>query len=122
MKLNETVATRNYNNLLICPIGEHYKKVAELDASAKDAKKGSLLGFKEVGGNLFVLGTELGEGEEMTPSCVLAEDANGETTVVVFEAGIFNSEMIITENDYELTKNDIDTLRKYNIRFEKSFY
>lgn len=131
MKVNETIATRTYDNLLICPIGEHYKKVAELDESAKEAKKGSLLGFAEPGGKLFVVGaqTTVGEAEgaetqtmTLTPSSILAEDANGETVATVFEAGIFNSEMIITENEYELTDNDIDTLRKYNIRFEKPVY
>lgn len=60
-------------------------------------------------------------GEPSIPSAILADDVEvgttADETAVAYRSGNFNPAAIIVPNDYTLTEDDIDNLRKYDIIF-----
>ncbi len=79
-------------------------------------KRGTLL---SKGSDGFLIPAD-GNGE---PYGILCDDTTVGTedvTVVIYTAGCFNLNKIITAEGYELTETDLDTLRKYNIIFKSA--
>jgi len=65
-------------------------------------------------GKLVILGTEAGEGNDLTPDCILCEDTvvgADDTPAPVYVAGCFDPEKIIVADGYQLTDKDKDAFR-----------
>ena len=73
-------------------------------------------------GKAVVLGTTAGEGETLTPSHVLAEDASigtgAETVAVAYRSGCFSPDNITVKAQYAVTAADLDALRTRKIVFK----
>lgn len=101
--------------------GKIIRKVTE----ATVLKRGTILS-KSAGengdGKLVILGTEAEEGETLNPDCILCDDTETDGTAdveaVVYTAGCFNTGRVTVKEDYKMTEEDFDALRKYGIVFK----
>lgn len=71
---------------------------------------------------LVILGTAAGSSETLTPTCILTDDVTVGTSddvdMTVYTAGCFDPNKITVKEDYVITADDKDALRKYNIVFK----
>ncbi len=78
-------------------------------------KRGTLLA-RDADGNYFIYG-----GAGAIPSAILADDVEVGTvdneTAVAYRCGNFNPAAVIVAENYKMTADDIDILRKYDIIF-----
>lgn len=88
-------------------------------------KRGTVLAMSsgEAGdGKLVILGATAAEKEILTPDCILCDDTEVDGTAdveaVVYTAGCFNTGRVTVKEDYEMTEEDFDALRKYGIVFK----
>ncbi len=109
----------------ITPKAETRGKIIRKPESETVFKRGTVMA-KSTGeggdGKLVILGTEAGEGEKLTPDCILCDDTAADGTAdaeaIVYTAGCFNTGRITVKEDYEMTEEDFDALRKYGIVFK----
>lgn len=97
---------------------------AILRADASDAitiKRGTVLAKSSKDNKLVALGTAADGDETLEPYGVLSDDitlpVGEDINAPIYIGGKFNSNKIITANNYTITEADKDTLRKYNIEF-----
>lgn len=98
-------------------------KIAKLKAGseATTIERGTVL-YADSDGKYSVFGSaevETGKTDNSVPSAILADPvvvgADSDVTGVAYRSGNFNRKALITANDRELTNDDEDALRKYNI-------
>lgn len=125
--LSEKIGEIEQDNLItdLTPKVETRGRTIRRTTATAILKRGTILAMSsgEGGdGKLVVLGTEAGEGETLTPDCVLCDDTTVDDTAdveaVVYTAGCFNTGRVTVKEDYEMTAADFDALRKYGIVFK----
>jgi hypothetical protein len=83
--------------------------------------RGTVMARSNKDGKLVVLGTVAsGDDEVLTPAYILCDDTEigtEDTPAVAYRTGNFNRDAVTVANDYTMTANDEDTLRKYGIVF-----
>lgn len=84
-----------------------------------ELKRGTLLAKSSIDGKLVILGSAADEGETLEPYGVLCDDVTVEGVedepCAIYAEGNFNSNSLIVADDYAITEQDKDTLRKYRI-------
>ena len=78
-------------------------------------KRGTVLALTDEGKYVILDATS---AETAEANCILADDveaSEGEVTAVAYRTGHFNSCALITGDDYDMTKKDVEALRKGGI-------
>ena len=131
-RLDETLGTVGYDNLINGPYppAEVFSVMIRKGSAETTYKRGTVLalsGGESGDGKYVMLGTDPATSgdepdvktETLTANAVLAEDvtvgtANDEMTVA-YRTGHFNSNALITEEEYELSAADKEALRSVGI-------
>lgn len=86
-------------------------------------KRGTVLARSGTDGKAVILGTSATGDEVLTPAYILCDDTTvgteGDAPAVVYRTGCFNRDAVIVAENYTLTANDEDALRKYGIVFSE---
>ncbi len=83
-----------------------------------ELKRGTLLAKSSADAKLVILGSTAAEGETLEPYGVLCDDVTVDTEdepCAIYAEGNFNSNSLIVADNYTITEQDKDTLRKYRI-------
>ena len=80
-------------------------------------KRGTVLA-KNADGKLIVLGS--GEGTAHSILCDNTTVGVSDVDTAVYTAGCFDFDKVIVADDYTMTAEDLDTLRKYGIVFKNA--
>lgn len=94
--------------------------IAALEAETTLAR-GTILAKSTSTGKLVVLGNEAGEGDTLTPDCVLCDDTTVGTedaVANVYYAGCFDPNKCAVKSGYTITEADKDKLRERGILFK----
>lgn len=86
--------------------------------------RGTILAKSAKDGKLYILGTEAGAEDTLTPDCILCDDVKiGATDInaAVYTAGCFDSNKCTVADGYTTTEADIDKLRERNIVFKAAY-
>jgi len=100
----------------IPPVQVQGGTIAAVD-TATTYKRGTLLAKSSDDNKLYILGT----AGTLTPDCVLCDDievGSDDVTVVVYTAGCFDLNKIITADAYNISEKDKDKLRERGIVFK----
>lgn len=107
VKINETVAEVNYDNLIAGPSPAALTFMVDLAESHKAMKRGTLIAE---GGDIIKTETT---GK---PYAILAEDVpEGETEALAYRTGHFIENSLIVGDGYAITAADKDKLRSIGI-------
>ena len=92
-----------------------------LRKNSGELKRGTVLAKSSKDATLVVLGTSAEADETLEPYGILTDDITVPTDedvhTPIYIGGKFNSNKVITKNNYNITEADKDTLRKYGIEF-----
>lgn len=81
--------------------------------------RGTLLAKSSEDGKLVILGTKASGDEKLEPYGVLCDDvavgAEEDEPCAIYAEGHFNSNSLIVADEYTITEQDKDALRKYGI-------
>lgn len=116
--LNNKVDAMEYDKLIAGmtpPVKVISGTIAKLSAAAQ-YPRGTVLARSSADGKLYILGSEAGAGDTLTPDCILCdaeEIGTGEdVTAAVYAAGCFNIEALTVNDGYTITQADKDKLRE----------
>lgn len=125
--LNAKVGEMEYDGLIVDLVPEvevRGRTIRKLSV-ATTLKRGTILAKSSKDNMLVILGTTADSGETLTPDCILCDDTvvgtDNNVSVSVYTAGCFDANRVIVKNDYTITENDLDVLRKYGIVFKAAF-
>lgn len=118
-KLNEDIATIEYENLIYSNDVSTVEKGVIVATGAGKLKRGTLLA-KNSENKMVVLGSdkEKEETERAVADCVLAEDVDAtseDVNTVAYVQGDFNINALIVAQEYTISEKDKDALRTKNI-------
>lgn len=124
--LNAKVGEMEYDGLIVDLVPEVEVRggtIRKLTAETT-LKRGTILAKSSKDNKLVILGTTADSGETLTPDCILCDDTvvgTDDVSVSVYTAGCFNTGRVIVKDNYVITNNDLDALRKYSIVFKAAF-
>lgn len=114
--LNRKVDEMSYDKLIAGmtpPVKVISGTLAGLDTAA-DYVRGTVLAKSGADGRLYILGTDAGAGDTLTPDCILCDETTveGDTAAAVYAAGCFNLDALTVKEGYTITQADRDKLRE----------
>lgn len=124
--LNAKVGEMEYDGLIVDLVPEVEVRGGTIRKLAAETtlKRGTILAKSSKDNKLVILGTTADSGETLTPDCILCDDTvvgTDDVSVSVYTAGCFNTNRVIVKDNYVITNNDLDALRKYSIVFKAAF-
>lgn len=121
-KLSRKLGEVSYDNLFAgpTPAARTMGGVIRMEKEAAVTyKRGTLLAKSSKDAKLVILGTSAEESETLEPYGVLCDDTEVGTEAdepcAIYAEGHFNTNSLIVAEEYEITEQDKDTLRKYGI-------
>ncbi len=120
-KLSRKLGEVSYDNLFAgaTPAPRTMGGVIRKGTEEVTLKRGTLLAKSSVDGKLVILGSTASGGETLEPYGVLCDDTtvgvDEDEPCAIYAEGNFNGNSLIAAEDYTITEQDKDTLRKYGI-------
>lgn len=123
--LNKDAYKARYGNVVYDSSQPLHVSIIEMDSPGKEVIKGTVIG-KDDTGAFYILGAKKGgttiTGEAVAVVCETMDctGVDGKANLPVYESGNLDKNYLITENDYELTDDDVANLRKNGIFLSES--
>lgn len=124
--LNRKIGEEGFDGLitqLIPPVQVRGRTIRKL-GTAGTIKRGTIMAISSTDGKLVVLGTAAGNGETLTPDCILTDDIEvgtaNDVNAAVYTAGCFDLGKCIVASGYTVTAANLDALRTRDIVFHNS--
>lgn len=120
-QLNRKIGEMGYEKLIAGIYPQAVKASGILASTGTEATypRGTVMAKSTDSGKLYILGSTPTGGDTLTPDCVLCDDtaveAADDTVTVVYTAGHFNIDALITADGYDLTEADRDKLKERGI-------
>lgn len=123
--LNKDAYKAGYGNVVYDSSQPLHVSIIEMDSPGKEVINGTVIG-KDDTGAFYILGAKKNEatitGEAVAVTCETMDctGVDGKVNLPVYESGNIDKNYLITENDYELTDDDVMNLRKNGIFLSES--
>lgn len=119
-QLNSEVYNVDYDELVnsATPATDVFSVTVAALAEKVTLKRGTVLARSAKTGKMSVLGTKAASGDTLTANCVLSDDVEAgtaDTPTFAYRTGHFNSNKLIVADEYTLTADDKEELRKCGI-------